>query len=160
MNGDGLGDERMIADAGDVVEDGLLLVADGEPLDVFASAGAGAFADVLETLGSERSGFEASGEEATHDVIGEKLHTAIGVVNDKEFASAKKFITDDQGTDGVVAGAAAGVADDVGVAFGEAGVLGGIEARVHTSENGEAAGGREGKFGFFAEGGAVVLIGF
>src|SRR5258708_31853252 len=36
----GLGDERMIADAGDVVEHGLFLVADGEPLDVFTGAGA------------------------------------------------------------------------------------------------------------------------
>jgi len=31
----------MITDAGDVIDHGLLLVADGEPLDVFTGAGAG-----------------------------------------------------------------------------------------------------------------------
>src|SRR5258708_12535568 len=54
----GFGDERVIADAGDVVEDSLFLVADGEPLDVFTGAGAWAFADVLKTLGSESGGFQ------------------------------------------------------------------------------------------------------
>ena len=49
---------------------------------------------------------------------------------------------DHQRADGVVAGAAAGVADDVGVALGEAGVFGRVEARVHAGEDGEAAAGR------------------
>jgi len=79
----GFGDERVIADAGDVVEDSLYLVADGEPLDVFAGAGAGTFADVLKTLGSESGGFQAGGQQIAHDIVGEKFHTAIGVVNDE-----------------------------------------------------------------------------
>src|SRR6267143_155396 len=77
-----------------------------------------------------------------------------------EFPGAKKFITDDQRANGIVAGPAAGVADDVRIAFGEAGVLGGIEVRVHAGKNGEAARGRESEFDFFTEAGAVLLIGF
>jgi hypothetical protein len=77
----------------------------------------------------------------------------------KKFFGAEKFVADDEGTDGVVAGAAAGVADDVGVTFSEAGVLGGVEAGVHAGEDGEAAGWREGEVGFFAEGAGVGFVG-
>jgi hypothetical protein len=153
-------DERMIADASDVVEDGLFLIADGKPLDVFTSAGAGAFAEVLETLRSERGGFEAGGEETAHDVVGEKFHATIGMVNDEEFTGAEKFVANDEGADGVVTGAAASVADNVGVAFGEPGVLGGIEARIHAGENGETACRWESEFAFLTEIGTVILIGF
>jgi len=45
-----------------------------------------------------------------------------------------------RGADGVVRGAAAGVADDVGVSFCETSVFGGVKAGVHTGEDGEAAG--------------------
>jgi len=156
----GFGDERVIADAGDVVEDSLFLVADGEPLDVFTGAGAGAFADVLKTLGSESGGFQAGGQQTAHDIVGEKFHAAIGVVNDEEFAGAEQFVADDERADGVVAGSTAGVADDVGVAFGEACILGGIETSVHAGENGEAAGGRQSEFALLTEIGAVNLIRF
>src|SRR5258708_34356269 len=156
----GLGDERMIADAGDVVEHGLFLVADGEPLDVFTGAGARALADILETLRGERRGFEARGKQIAHDIVGKEFHAAIGMMDDEEFASAKQLVTDDQGTDGVVAGSPAGVADDVSVAFGQACVFGGIKARVHARENGEAARGRQSEFALFTEIGAVFLLGF
>jgi hypothetical protein len=46
---------------------------------------------------------------------------------------------DDEGADGVVARAAAGVADDVRVALTEACELGGVKPRVHAGEDGEAA---------------------
>src|SRR5260370_31197402 len=150
----------MIADAGDVIDHGLLLVADGEPLDVCTGAGARAVADMLETLSRERRGFEARGKKIAHNVVGEEFHAAIGVVNDEEFAGAKKLVTDYQGPDGVVAGSPSGVADDVSVAFGQAGVFGGIKARVHARENGEAARGRQSAFALLTAIGAVFLIGF
>jgi hypothetical protein len=156
----GFGDERMIADAGDVVEHGLLLAVDGEPLDVFTGARAWTLANILETLRGERGGFEAGCQQIAHDVVGEEFHAAIGVVNDEEFARAKQFVTDDQGTNGVVAGAAAGVAYDVRVAFGEACILGGIETSVHASENGETARWRQSEFALFTEIGTVLQIGF
>src|SRR5260370_3507386 len=156
----GFGDKRMIADAGDVIDHGLLLVADGEPLDVFTGAGARALADILEALRGESRGFEARGKQIAHDVIGEEFHAAIGMMDDEEFASAQQFVTYNEGPNGVVAGSPSSVADDVGVAFGQAGVFGGIKARVHAGENGEAARGRQSEFAPLTEIGAVSLIGF
>src|SRR5258708_37770823 len=116
--------------------------------------------DVLKTLGSESGGFQAGGQQIAHDIVGEKFHTAIGVVNDEEFAGAEQFVADDERADGVVAGSAAGAADDGGVAFGEACILGGIETSVQASENGAAAGGRESQIALLTEIGAVNLIRF
>lgn len=160
VDGDGFGDERVIADAGDIVEDRLLLVLDGEPFDEFAGARAGAFANIAKAVGSKLGGFEAGIEKVTHGVVGKELHAAIGVMNDEEFAGAKKFVADDQGTDGVVAGTAASIANNVGIAFRESGKLCGVEARVHASENGEMPRRRNGEFGFVAEIGGVFGVGF
>jgi hypothetical protein len=140
-------------------DDGLVLVFDGELFDELRGGGTGAFADIFEALGSEGGGFKAVGEEAAHDVVGEEEHAAVGVVDDEEFFCAEELVADDERTDGVVAGAAAGVADDVGVAFGKTGVFGGVETGVHAGEDGEASGRREGEFGFFAEGAGVGLVG-
>ncbi len=147
VDGDGIGNKRVIADAGDVVEDGLLLIFDGEPFDVLAGAGAGALADIAEAARGEFGGFEAGVEEIAHDVVGEEFHAAIGVMDDEKLLGAEKFVADDEGADGVVTGAAAGVADDVGVAFGEAREFGGVERREasergsnETSKSGYAAG--------------------
>ncbi len=159
VDGDGVGHQRMIADAGNVIEDRLFLVFDGEPFDVLAGAGAGALADIAEAARGEFGGFEAGVEEIAHDVVGEEFHAAIGVMDDEEFLGAEKFVADDEGADGVVTGAAAGVADDVGVAFGEAREFGGVEAGVHTSENGETAGGGKSELALFAEIGRVVGVG-
>src|SRR5260370_39160443 len=107
----------MIADAGDVIDHGLLLVADGEPLDVFTGAGARALADILETLSRERRGFGARGKQIAHNVVGEEFHAAIGGVNDEEFAGVRKLVTDYQGPDGVVAGSASVVRGDFNFPF-------------------------------------------
>src|SRR5215510_9324861 len=87
----GLGNERVVADALDVVAHGFLLVLDREPFDVFAGSRTRAFANITETGGSEFGGFKAGTEEAAHDIVGEELHAAVGVMNDKEFPSAEKF---------------------------------------------------------------------
>src|SRR5882672_1410634 len=160
VDGNGFGHERMVANARNIVEDSLLLILDGEPLDEFTGTGSRSLAYILEPLGGQLRCFQAGSQQAAHDIAGEEFHAAIRMVNDEKFAGAEKFITDDQRANGIVAGPAAGVADDVGIAFGEAGVLGGIEARVHAGENGEAARRRESEFAFFTEAGAVLLIGF
>jgi hypothetical protein len=54
-----------------------------------------ALADVFETLRGERGGFEAGGQQSAHDVASEEFHAAIGMMNDEEFAGAKKIVTDD-----------------------------------------------------------------
>src|SRR6266850_5673111 len=155
----GFGHERMVANARNIVEDSLLLVLDGKPFDEFTGAGSRSLADVLEPLSGQLRCFQAGSQQVAHDIAGEEFHAAIGMVNDEKFACSEKFITDDQRANGIVAGPTAGVADDVGIAFGETGILGGIEARVHAGENGEAARGRESEFAFFTEAGAVLLIG-
>src|SRR5437868_5892189 len=142
--GDGLRNERTGADTGHVCDDGLGLVFDGEPFDELCGGAAWAFADVLESFGGEGGGFQAVCEEAAHDVVGEEEHAAVGVVDDEEFFSAKKLIADDERTDGIIAGTSAGVANHLGVAYGEAGVFGRVQAGVHAGEDGEAAGRREG----------------
>src|SRR6266404_6837504 len=123
VDGNGFGHERMVANARNIVEDSLLLVPEGEPFDEFTGAGSRSLADVLEPLGGQLRCFQAGSQQAAHDIAGEEFHAAIGMVNDEKFAGAEKLVTDDEGTDGIVAGPAAGVANDVGLAFSEAGVL-------------------------------------
>ena len=159
VDGNGVGDERVIADAGDVVDDRLLLIFDRKPFDVFAGARAGTLADVAEAGGSEFGGFEAGIQKIAHDVVGEEFHAAIGVMDDEKFLSAQQLVADDEGADGVITGAAAGIADHVGVAFGEAREFGGVEAGIHAGEDGEAAGRRKRQLALFAEIGGVVGVG-
>jgi len=159
VDGNGVGDERVIADARNVIKDCLFLVFDDEPFDVFASARAGALANVAETAGSEFGSFEAGIEKIAHNVVGEEFHAAIGVMDDEKFLSAEQLVADDEGADGVITGTAARVADHVGVAFREPREFCGVEAGVHTSEDGEAAGRRESELALFAEIGGVIGVG-
>src|SRR5215467_4393077 len=156
----GFGNERVVADALDVVAHGFLLVLDREPFDVFAGSRTRAFANLTETGGSEFGTFEAGTEEVAHHIVGEELHAAVGVMNDKEFPSAEKFVADDKGADGVVTGASASVANHVCVAFGETRELGGVQAGVHAGQNGEAACGGHGELTLFAKSGGIFRIGF
>lgn len=106
VDGDGSGDQWVVAYALDIVDDGLLPVGDGEELDVLRGARAGAFADILEAFGRESRGFERVGKETTDDVVSEELHAAVGVMDDEEFPGAEELVTDDERTNGVVGGAA------------------------------------------------------
>src|ERR1700677_3223883 len=63
VDGDGGGDEWVIPYVLDIVDDGLLLVGNGEELDVLSGAAAGAFADILEAFSRECRGFERVGKE-------------------------------------------------------------------------------------------------
>src|SRR5208283_1554716 len=141
-------------------ENGLLLVLDGEPIDVFAFARTRPLADIAEAGGSEFDGLQAGLEEAAHNLVGKIQHAALGVMNDEELPRAEQFVADDEGSNGVVAGAPAGIADDVGIAFSQTGELRGIKARVHTSEDGKAPAGRHREFALLAETGGIVGIGF
>src|SRR5207253_10463835 len=64
-------------------------------------------------------------------IFAKEFHPAIGVVNDEPLARAEQLVRDHQRADGIVAGAAAGVADYVCVAFAQSRVPGGIEPGVH-----------------------------
>ena len=51
---DGFWDERVILDTADIVEDRLLLILDGQPVDILAFAGAGTFAQSSRELKDPR----------------------------------------------------------------------------------------------------------
>src|SRR5580693_941324 len=142
----------------DVVNDGLLLIANRQPLDVFTSAGPGTAADVAESVRRQFGGLQTRSQQSAHDIIGEERHSAISMMDDKEFARSKQLVADDEGADRIVAGAAAGAANYVCIPFGEAGIFGGIEPRIHASENREAASWRQSQFAFLSEGRAIFPI--
>ena len=101
----------------DVVNDSLLLIANRQPLDVFTGAGPGAAADVAESIRRQFGGLQTRSQQSVHDVIGEERHSAISMMDDKEFARSKQLVADDEGADRIVAGAAAGVANYVCIPF-------------------------------------------
>src|SRR5512139_2248393 len=149
----------MVADALHVLEHALLLVGNGEPADVFALWRTASAAGIVPAAGVDAGGLEAAAQQLAHDVVGEGFHAAVGVVDDEPLAGAQQLVGDDQRADGVVAGAAAGIADDVGVALGEAGVLGRVEAGVHAGEDGEMPARGHRQLALVAKIGRVGLVG-
>src|SRR5216684_6535454 len=67
--------------------------------------------------------------------VGEEQHAAVGVVNDEKLIRAEQLVGDDQGAERVIAGAPSGIANYVGIALRESGVLGRIQTGVHAREN-------------------------
>src|SRR5260370_15454411 len=80
------------------------------------------------------------------------------MVNDKPFLGSEQFVGNDQGPNGILAGAAAGVADDVGIAFCQTRELRRVETGIHTSQHGKMPGGRYAQFCFFTESCRVAFI--
>ena len=99
------------------------------------------FIDVLESVEEGRS--DGGGSSAILDlvaqiVLGGVHQSAIGVIDDHKFLSAEKMMGDDERAQRVVGYDAAGVADDVGIAFLESQSTSG-EAGIHAGEDGELA---------------------
>jgi len=92
-------------------------------------------------------------------LVGERLHAAIGVMDDEPFAGAEQFGGDHERADRVIGRPAAGVADHMGVTFGKAGVFGGVEPGVHAGEDGETPRGWHGEFALVAETGGIGFVG-
>ena len=152
-------DERAPPDAFDVVDDALLLVLDREPIDILSLARSRAVAGVSPLCPVVRRRLEAPREEVAEDFPREELHAAVRVVNDEPFPRAQELVRDDQGPERVVARAASGVADDVGVALAQACDLGRIDARVHAGENGEPSRGGKRELSLVAEARGVRCVG-
>ena len=134
-------------------------MSDREPVDVAAVGRSRPLAHVGETVGAELRGLETRLEQATHHIVGEELHAAVGVVDHEPLGGAEELVRDHERTDGVVARPSSGVADHVGVALGQAGVLGRIEPGVHAGEDGETTGRRKGEGALGTEIGGIVGIG-
>jgi hypothetical protein len=96
VDGDALGNEGVATDALDVLDHGVVRVRDRQPVDEVTFVRARALTHVEETVWSERRGLEALGEEAPDYLVGEELHTAIGVMDDEPLLGAQEFVRDDQ----------------------------------------------------------------
>ena len=149
----------MATNAGHVVDHGLPGVFDRQPIDKLIFRRARPFADISKSLRAELGCLEAVRQQAAHQFVAKEFHAAIGVVNDEPLARAEQLVRDHQRADGIVAGAAAGVADYVCVAFAQSGVPGGIEPRVHAGENREMARGRERELTLRSERAGIASVG-
>ena len=154
------GHQRVGADAHDVLEHALGLIFDRVPVDEMAPDRPAAMLRIGPRLVVEIRGRETIVEQGAHDLVGKRFHAAIGVVDDEPFVSAKQLVRDHQRSDGVIGGAASGVADHVSVAFREPGIFGRIEPCIHASQNGEMSRRRHGELAFFAEIPGVLGVGF
>src|SRR5580704_7639722 len=135
----------------DVVNDSLALISNRQPLDVLAGTGSGTAADVTKSTWSQFGGLQTRSQQPAHDFIREKLHPAIGVMDNEEFPRPQQLVTDYKRADRVVAGAATGVADHMRVSLGKAGVFGGIEPGIHAGKNRKATGRRQSQLSFVSE---------
>jgi len=81
------------------------------PRTVFLRVRCRAYLGRLLDLFQSRS-LQALLEQFGHGFIREQLHAAISMMNDKPFAGSEQFVRNDQGPNGILAGAAAGVADE------------------------------------------------
>ena len=81
------------------------------------------------------------------------------MVDDEKLLGAQQLVGDDQRANGIVAGAAARIAGDVSIAFGQAGILGRIQSGIHTGQDGKTAGRRQGQIAL-GETGGIAFVGF
>src|SRR5262249_17305877 len=79
-------------------------------------------------------------------------------MDDEPFAGAEQLGGDHERADRVIGRSAAGVADHMGVAFGKACVLGGVEPGVHAGEDGKSPRGRHGELALVAETGRIGFV--
>ncbi|EAU65160.1 hypothetical protein STIAU_4203 [Stigmatella aurantiaca DW4/3-1] len=141
VDGDALGHQGAGADALHVHHHALREILDREPVHELALGRAGTSADVLPLALVEHRRLEAALEQLAEGLLREELHAAVGMVDDEELLGAQQLVGDDEGADGIVTRTASGVADDVRIALLEPRELGGIDARVHAGQDGEASGG-------------------
>jgi hypothetical protein len=86
--------------------------------------------------------FQAAGQQPPHDLVCEKFHAAVRVVDHEPFACAQQFIRNHQRADRIIAGSSARIPDDMSIPFSQAGELCRIEPRVHAGKDRKAACGR------------------
>src|SRR3989442_3081939 len=131
----GPGNQRVVANAPHVGDDGSGIIFHREPINELALRRSGAFPDIAKAAGRELCRLEATGKKIPHHLVREEQHAAVGVVNDEELIRAKQLVGDDQGAERVVARAPSGIANDVSISLRESGVLGRIQTGVHAREN-------------------------
>src|SRR5271170_8243088 len=113
----------MSADALHIVNNSLPLIGNSKPLDKLTSTGTWAFANILKSPGSKRSGLETICQQSPNHAVGKELHAAVGVMNDEKFLRPKKLVADHQRTDRIVTGAATSIANHMSIALCETGIF-------------------------------------
>src|SRR3984893_3948118 len=98
-------------------------------------------------------------KQIAHDTVGEKLHRAIGVMDYKPFAGTEQLVRNHQGSEGVVRGSSAGVANHMGVAFGKACIFRGVQAGIHAGEDRKSTRRWQRQVLFSAETRRIFLVG-
>ena len=119
----------MTANSLDILGDAFGVVIEGVPVDVVTGDGAAAVLRIGPGLAVELRGFKVVFQQIPDDLPGKQLHSAIAVVHDEPFLGVEQLMRNNQRANGIVRCSAARIADDVGVAFGQAGVFCGIEPR-------------------------------
>ncbi len=84
-------------------------------------------------------------EQIGDDVVGEQLHSTIRVMNDKPLERSQKLMRYHQRADRIVSCAAAGVANDMGIALGKTRIFRRVKSRIHAGQDGEPPRGRQSK---------------
>src|SRR5262249_32539976 len=92
-----LWNQRMVADAPHVGENGGRIILHREPINELTFRRSGTFPDIAKAAGRELCGLEAAGKEISHHLVGEEQHAAVGVVDDEELVRAEQLVGDDQG---------------------------------------------------------------
>src|SRR5580693_2229923 len=109
------GHQGMLANATHVLGDAVSLVLDRMPFDEVAGRVTPVVVRVRPGLAVEARGRKIVLEQIGDYLVGEKLHAAIRVMNDKPFLRAEELVGNDKRPYGVVGRTAARVADDMRV---------------------------------------------
>ena len=149
----------MRTNAPHIGHDARMDISDCQPVDELASVRAWPRAPIVPALRVHLCLLQALREQVANNLIRKGLHATVSVMDDEPLACTEKLVADHKRANSIVARAAAGIPNHMGVAFGEAGELCRIEARVHASQNREAPRGRHAELTFSAEPFAVGAIG-
>ena len=142
-----------------VLRHASILIADGVPFDEM-TGGMSAMMVRVGPLGPvEGRRAEVVLQQVGYNFISKEFHAAIRMMNDEPLQGAQEFVRYDKRTYRIICRPAARIADDMRVAFGKPSIFGGIESRVHASQNREASGGRQRKVAFRPKRRSVGLVG-
>src|SRR5262249_39632845 len=152
--------QRITTDALDVLNHALGQILDRVPVDEMAVDRAATMFRIGPLLAVEVCCFEIVLEQIAHDFISEGQHAAVGVMDDEPLVGAEQLMRDHQRANSIVACAAAGIADDMGIAFGQASIFGRIEPCVHAGKNSKVTRWWHSKLAFVPKTRSILAVGF
>ena len=106
-----------------------------QPIEKFAIVGSRPGPNITPPVLIHNCGLQTVSQEVSDYGIGKERHSAVGVVNNKEFLSPQKLIGDHERPDRVIASAPTRIPDHVGITFREPGKFGRVEPCIHAGKN-------------------------